>query len=215
MPNSKDEKLIQKKLKRFFEPRKEFIEETRVLFLSKIERVENKDSSSLKFINLFTFKPVLRYSLVALFIIIFLSGGLVIYADSNNVGASSPFYRFKKTGEKVRLMMAPKDRRPMIDHQIAQRRIEEMHGFKDIDDHMIEVLSNEYKNEINLSLDKMDNLNKERLDQIRELCAKIAQTMASKVQIVKAADIDDYLLQHFKEHCGQFIMMPNQAPLGL
>ncbi|MCX6765031.1 MAG: hypothetical protein NT148_00635, partial [Candidatus Nealsonbacteria bacterium] len=181
------------KIKRFFEPRNEFIEETRVLFLTRLEKLGKKEKIGINLNNIFVFRPILKYSLVAIFILIFLSGGLVIYADSNNVSVSNPLYGFKKTGEKVRLMMAPKDKRPIIDHQIAERRINEMHGVKNTDAHMIEALSNEYKDNINLSLDEMANLNQERIDQIKELCAKIMQTMANKVGIVKAADMDDSL----------------------
>jgi len=194
------------KIKRFFEPRDEFIEETRILFLARIEKIKNK-GTKISF-NLFVFNPVLRYSLVIVFIIIFLSGGLVIYADSNNVGVGNPFYGFKKTGEKVRLAMAPKERRPMVCHQIAERRLEEMHGLKNMDSQIMEHLSKEYKNNLDLSLDGIANLDQERLEQFKELCAKIAQTMANKAEIVKAADIDDSVYKHFKEHCGRLIITP-------
>lgn len=208
MPRKKEEKINMGLLSRFFEPRKEFMEETRVLFLSRLEFKSKKGETILNHNNIFVFTPFLRYALVAVFIVLFLSGGLVIYADSNNVGPNNPFYGLKKTGEKMRLAMAPKERRPMVDHQIAQRRIEEMQKLKNMDKDMIEMLSNEYKNNINLSLDEMSNLNKEMLDQIKELCAKIAQTMADKIEIVKASNVDDPISDHFKEHCSQFIAMP-------
>ncbi|MCX6760127.1 MAG: hypothetical protein NTW46_02175 [Candidatus Nealsonbacteria bacterium] len=201
MPNSD-------KIKRFFKPRDEFIEETRILFLAKLETINKKEKLGINLNNIFVFTPFWKYSLVAIFIIIFLSGGLVIYADSNNVSVNNPLYRFKKTGEKVRLTMAPKDRKPMVNHQIAERRLEEMHGLKNMDSHTMEALSNEYRNDINLSLDGMAGLDKERLEQFKELCAKIAQTMANKVEIVKAADMDDSISDHFNEHCAEFMMFP-------
>jgi hypothetical protein len=199
MPNSND----YNKIKRLFEPREEFMEETRILFLTRIEEINGKTHSAV-----FIFAPFWKYSFAAIFIIIFLSGGLVIYADSNNVSVNNPLYGLKKTGEKVRLMVAPKERRPIVCHQIAQRRIEEMHGLKDTNDHRMESLNNEYKKDMDLSLDGMAGLNKEKTEQFKELCDEMQKTMSNKVAVVKAADIDDSISGHLKEHCAEFIISP-------
>lgn len=194
-------------LKIFFEPRKEFAEETRILFLSRLEISNKKEKVYIG--GLFTFKPFLKYTLATVFVVIFLSGGLVIYADSKNVDINNPLYGFKKTGEKVRLVIAPKERKPIVNHQIAQRRLEEMHGLKNTDNKKMESLNKEYNEEINLSLDEMANLDNERLAQIKELCAKISQTISKKVKVAKAADIDDYTSANFDKHCGQFMPPPS------
>lgn len=195
MPNSMERRIIEK----FFEPRKEFIEETRILFLSKVEL---KGKSAVVSGSIFIFRPFVKYAAVAFFVIVFLSGGLVIYADSNNVSPANPLYGCKKIGERMRVAFAPKERKPMIDHQLAQRRIEEMRGYKNENNRMMKSLNEEYKDKMDLSLDEMAVLDKE----MKELCARLAQTMAQKIEIVKAAEIDDHVSEHFKEHCGQFIV---------
>lgn len=194
----KTEKQIQLRIKSFFEPREEFIKKTRFLFLKKLE--SSKKPASFAF-----FVPLWKYAFAATLIVLFLSGGLVIYADTKDVGAKNPFYGFKKTGENIRLVMAPNGKKPMVNHQIADRRVKELCESKNMDSNMIGRLNEEYKNSINVSLDQIGVLDEERLEKIKELCAKIAQTMQRKVEAVKAADIDEYTDRHFKERCGQFV----------
>lgn len=194
MPSKAETELI----KRFFEPRKEFIEETRILFISRIGKE--------KVNAFFVFKPFFKYAFATALIVIFLSSGLVIYADSANVGATNPLYGFKKTGENVRIAVAPKGRKAMVCHQIAQRRIEEMDDFKNANEKVIKSLNQDYKEKMALSMDELAKFNNERAEEFKELCAKLAQTMAKKVEVVKAADIDQFVSNQYKEHCGQLIL---------
>jgi hypothetical protein len=188
-------------LKIFFEPRKEFIEETRILFLSRVETINKKE---VYVGTIFTFKPFLKYALATVFIVMFLGSGLVIYADTKNVDVNNPLYGFKKTGEKVRLVIAPKERKPIVNHQIAERRVEEMEKLKDKNNNMMKSLDKECNKNLNLSLNEIDDSKNEKF---KELCKNISETMAKKVEIIKTSS-DDHTPDNFKEHCGQFMMLP-------
>lgn len=114
-------------LRRYFEPRKDFLEESRLLFIQKLkdhEIVTKKEFIRIPYIR------VLKYALASILLISMLGGGSIILAEKQNVGPDSPLYEFKKLGESIQVQLAPEEERPLLHKEFAERRLEELKQLK-------------------------------------------------------------------------------------
>lgn len=112
-------------LKRSFEPREEFMNRSRELFLAEVAKRQKVPVAV----------PAMRYAFgvhafryAAAFAAVALIGtsSLVAYADNTNVSVESPLYPLKRVGEQVRLTVVPAAKAPELHKEFAQRRAHEL-----------------------------------------------------------------------------------------
>lgn len=111
-------------LKHAFEPRKDFLEHSREVFLSEVAKRRVAPYAPRFAWHTFGVRA-LRYSVALSVIALIGTSGLVAYADTTNVGVESPLYPLKRVGEQVRLTVAPANREPELHKELAQRRASE------------------------------------------------------------------------------------------
>ena len=112
-------------VKRSLEPRKEFMQSSREAFLAEVAKRRVAPFAPQFAWRAFGMQSI-RY--VAVFAAVALIGttGLVAYADTNNVGVTSPLYPLKRVGEQVRLTVVPTKKELELRREIAQRRASEL-----------------------------------------------------------------------------------------
>lgn len=115
-------------LKYYFEPRKDFLKESKILFIQKLKNegiVTKKE-----FIRIPLYTRVFRYSLASILLILMLGGGSIIFAEKQNVNPDHPLYEFKKLGESIQIKLAAEEEKPLLHKEFAERRLEEIKQLK-------------------------------------------------------------------------------------
>lgn len=112
-------------LKRSFEPRKEFLNASRELFLEEVAKRRVAPLAPQFAWHALGIRTV-RYAAVFVAVVLVGTSGLVTYADSTNVSVSSPLYVLKRVGEQVRLVTTPAIKEPELRKEFAERRANEL-----------------------------------------------------------------------------------------
>lgn len=187
MINFIKQKLIdrgyKKFLRKFFNPRKEFLEKSRDVFLNAVaERV--KMTFLMKQTPHFSFyKSFIRYSVYAAAILIFSTGSLVAYADYKDVAPDSPLYNFKKTAEAVQTALATKNKKFQLYEKFAERRLKEIQKTQEIPvDHSQEKIM------------KIQELKKKLKDDFQKKIEAIEENESEKNNFEKREDASDSLM---------------------
>ena len=196
-------------LRYFFEPKKTFLEETRILFLSKLTGREVV--TKYKFSRIYHIEPIWRYTFSLILIIFLLGGGIVIFADARNVSADHPLYGAKRTSEKIRLVFCSQSKEPFLYQKFVERRLTEIKGLQAKNIELAKV-EKEMLEELNFDLDKTIYLAVEDTgnpafpkEKIALLCYEMIETMKEYEYVMPDESL---AFQNFKEHCRDFIFVP-------
>ncbi len=140
-------------LKMSLAPRKEFLAESKKIFLEKFEKQFPSASHGRSHRGL-------RYSFASALMVLTMSGGAMVYANQANVGADHPLYIFKRAGENIRLQLAPQNQKPLLNSEFAERRVSEIKEIKEKDDsaeeESIEKLNTDFDSQLNKAFEKFE-----------------------------------------------------------
>lgn len=201
-------------LKRVFDPRRGFLERSRVAFLGEVAKR-----------RIAPFGPQVRWRMagiksiraVAIFAAVALLGtsGLVAFADSQNVRATHPLYPFKRLGEQVRLHITPQPDKHLLHEEFAKRRAQEVReisaiaqtetdGARERHEKQIKHIKSEFKKDIEAIAAIPEADNKLSPLRIEALCN-------TKAEIENKIGDDDETteLKRFDERCATIINTNN------
>ena len=171
-------------LKSFLMPRKEFLEKSRRLFLEKFEE---------QFPDAYIHKSrhTLRYSFASALTLLTMSGGAMVYANQTNVSPDHPLYIFKRAGESIQLQLAPKDQKPLLNSEFAQRRASEIEEITTKDENAekasVEKLNNDFNNQLGKAFDKFKEADQDGdIDQsdVAKFCQSISKAITAHAEAV-------------------------------
>ena len=108
--------------KRYCEPDKDFLNTCREEFIAKVCREIPPEKAKRFSLVVLGFK----YSLAVFIILVFLGSGAAVYADRANVDYAHPLYSLKRTVEAVRVELASSQQQPVLQTELAQRRLDEI-----------------------------------------------------------------------------------------
>lgn len=121
------EREIKKDLREFFNPRKEFLDKARILFL---ESDQKRRIVALKKSELFmsTFYSRLALSGFAVLVLFLsLTWGLAALADYENIGPKHPLYSLQRLGEEIKSqLIVDVQAKARWEKQLAHRRLKEV-----------------------------------------------------------------------------------------
>lgn len=157
----------EKYLKDIFEPRKEFLENGKNLFLNEITK--KYGSSFRQPIKIGASNLVFRYVITVVAIFLFTASSASVYANQTDVDSESPLYPFKKLSEDIQLTLAPKENKADLYEKFAERRVKEINALvakkseKDSEEikRIKEKLKEDFKNKIN-KIEEQDSDNGEK-----------------------------------------------------
>ncbi len=188
------ERKLRNQLRRYYAPDGGFLKSAKNRFTQEI-RTELKPAR----IPIHHHVVKWRYALVAGLIAVSMTGGVMTYADANNVPASHPLYNFKRFSEQVRLGLATPQQQVALHQSFAQRRLHEIEemkaehpGIDEDNDETVGHLSDDFQNEANDTIDQAEKLNFMQ-DQRQALCQKILDTVDDTVH--------SRHLDHLRSHC--------------
>lgn len=196
-----------KMLKHLFEPRKEFLERSRGVFLDEVaKRRVAPLAPQIRWRSIGV--KSLQYMVVFAIVALVGTSGLVAFADSQNVEATHPLYQFKRIGEQVRLTIAPKQSKHLLHEEFAKRRAEEVRqitaivqtetdGARDRHEQQIAKIQHEFKKDIEDIAAIPDIDKKFSPMRIEALCATKAE-----VESQVGDDDMDINLQRFDARCA-------------
>jgi len=190
----------------FFEPKKAFLEETRILFLSKLTGKEVVTKH--RFSRIYHIEPIWRYTFSLILIIFLLGGGIVIFADARNVSVDHPLYGAKRTGEKIRFVFCSQSKEPFLYQKFAQRRIGEIESLEakrvelvEIQKEMLEDLDQELGRDIFLAME-YTNMHGFPQEMTPTLCNEMLQMLKESEYAISETS---HAMQNLREHCLEFM----------
>lgn len=120
--------------KKHFEPDKNFLKESKILFLRQMK--EKKIIGNVNFakerISIFPLLKTPAYALASFALLFLMSAGTVAvaFADTQDVGPDNLLYGLKRAGETVQIQLAPKEKKPELHQKFAERRVKEIKKIK-------------------------------------------------------------------------------------
>ncbi len=129
--NTINYRLHLRALKRQFEPRPEFLNETKRMFLAEVAK--RRVAPYAPHIGWHAiFLKAGQYAIAIVIVAFAGTTSLVAFADMSNVQPTHPLYGFKRLSEHVRLTMAPKERQNGLYAEFAQRRATEALAMREV-----------------------------------------------------------------------------------
>lgn len=221
-----------KMMKKYCEPREEFLNECRDLFVSTLCRQIPK-AESVKSSAIFSSKAF-RFGFGSFFGVFLIGSGAVAFADRQNVGYSHPLYPLKRLGETLKLTLASQEARPVLLEQFAKRRLEEIKEVSEIANvvqaeknassstqsfqrdkehtNIIMNLNNDLHSHINAAIKETENEKIEK-QKATNLCQSILKTLDEDEELTKELKNEQFgSRSKFQEHCAKFIKSENEKP---
>lgn len=166
---------------------------------------------------------VFKYALGAVFAVILLTSGAVVFADRQNVNYNNPFYTLKRIGEEVKLKAVPAESKPLLRDELARRRLEEIKQIKAQTE--IKTKNLEIKTSPGAGKEKeaLADLNKELHFQIKtalkeaqekkisaqadsKLCESVSRTLREDKELIDDEEREKKeSWSAFNDHCEQFM----------
>lgn len=158
----REKKSVQKYLKNIFEPRKEFLENSRSLFLSEIT---NRPGATFGApVRIMTRHLFLKYAAGMAGVLLFATSAASAYADQTDVSPESPLYPLKKLSENVQLTVASNEKKIALYEKFAERRVKEIGEINDL----IGKKTEKEKEKANKAKEKIKNDFKDKIVKIEE-----------------------------------------------
>lgn len=190
----KAKKLLRKR----FSPDGAFMEVAKADFLSRISGTRGIAVPARK-----RFGWALKYS-VTFAIILGLSGGLVAYADGQNVPPTHPLYPLKRLGEDIALTFASSESKPYLHQQFAERRLEEIEEVSSAasstkKNQIVKTLDDDFKTEVDEAFVSAKKKNV-KIDPL-SFCSSLG-AMISKNGKKSQAVVEEASWGSFQKYCG-------------
>ncbi|PIR44402.1 hypothetical protein COV23_00015 [Candidatus Wolfebacteria bacterium CG10_big_fil_rev_8_21_14_0_10_31_9] len=157
--NKRQEKAKKEYLKSIFEPRKEFLNNSRPLFLNEVSK--KYGASFRQPIKINATNLVFRYAIGVVAMLLFIASGASVYANQTDVDSQSPLYPFKKLNENIQLTLAPKDKKTDLYEKFAERRVKEINS-------LVAKKSEKNSEEIKIRKEKLKEDFKNKINKIEE-----------------------------------------------
>ncbi|MCL4392407.1 DUF5667 domain-containing protein [Patescibacteria group bacterium] len=189
---------IKKLLRKKFSPDPAFLEAAKADFLSRISGTKGIAVPVRK-----RFGWMLKYS-VTFAIIVGLGGGLVAYADAQNVPPTHPLYPLKRLGEDITLTFASSGSKPYLHREFAERRLEEIEEVSSAasstkKNQIVKTLDDDFKTEVNEAFTSAKKKNV-KIDAI-SFCSSFGD-MISKSGKKSRAVVEEASWESFQKYCG-------------
>lgn len=188
--------------KRTAEPRGEFLEETKTVFLAAYrERFPRAPQP------IFRFRRAVRVVLAAFALFAF-TGGVAVYADTANVTPKNPLYPVKRRYEFVQAALTSDKDQPKLHLKFAERRLDEVESFgaapSAADTKTVAALQQELHEEMKVSLVKAEV--NERMEGKGAYCGSLLDLMQSPSPTMELL-LNTYskLLDRFQGQCTKFV----------
>lgn len=111
--------LARRRLAKSYKPRKEFVENTRDIFLKAAHA--QFGHQHVRYSSVRPFARGLAVGIATMLLI----GSVTTYADQSNVSPASMLYPLKRANETVRLSFTDQERKPAYHAELAERRLDE------------------------------------------------------------------------------------------
>ena len=184
-------------LRKRFSPDPEFLARARGDFLSRLAGLSGIAVAAKR-----GFSLALKYT-IAFVIILGLNGGLVAFADGQNVPPTHPLYPFKRLGEDITLTFASPQSKPYLHKQFAERRLEEIKevaaASSTAADRMVNTLDGDFKTEVNEAFESAEK-NDVKIDTL-SFCSSFG-TMISEKGKKGQPVIKEAQWGNFQKYCG-------------
>jgi hypothetical protein len=190
---------VKKLLRKKFLPDAAFMEVAKADFLSRISGTTKGIAVPAKK----GFGWVLKYS-VTFAIILGFGGGLVAYADGQNVPPTHPLYPLKRLGEDITLTFASSGSKPYLHREFAERRLEEIEEVSSAasstgKSQIVKTLDNDFKTEVNEAFASAKKKNV-KIDAM-SFCSSLG-TMISKSGKKSRVATEETSWGSFQKYCG-------------
>lgn len=186
-----------KLLRKRFSPDPEFLARARGDFLSRLAGSSGVAAAAKR-----GFGVVLKYTLTFV-IILGLNGGLVAFADGQNVPPTHPLYPFKRLGEDIALTFASPQSKPYLHKQFAERRLEEIKEVSAASStaasQIVDTLDSDFKTEVNKAFESAEK-NDVKIDTL-SFCSSFG-TMISERGKKGQSVIKEAQWGNFQKYCG-------------
>lgn len=142
-------------IKSLFEPRTQFITETKTIFLLHVSQELSNGSTNTISHRAF----YIRYGIAFAIVMLIVQGSTIAYASTSDVGPTHPLYTMKRMGEVIQLQFTLTQNKPDLHKTLAHRRLKEIReigGNNDVQ--QIIVLSNDFTNEIRETMPNTDGV---------------------------------------------------------
>ncbi|MEK7503667.1 MAG: DUF5667 domain-containing protein [Patescibacteria group bacterium] len=162
-------------LKKYTKPNKEFSNESRSLFISKLKKRRVMAPAP--------FRRALGYSFASLILLSSLTGGAVVYAEKQDVAFNHPLYPMKRLGENIQVKLAPADKKPAIQDEIARKRLTEIKQLIVEKDEKINLINSREAAEVKRAVAEINRAtteNSEAIKQAEEQKKKTIERIAEK-----------------------------------
>ena len=175
-------------LKKYTKPSKEFSNESRSLFISELKKRGVIAPATAHFWSVpAPFKRALSYSFASLILLSSLTGGAVVYAEKQDVAFNHPLYPMKRLGENIQVKLAPADKKPTIQDEIARKRLTEIKQLVVEKEEKINLINSRKAEEVEQAVEKIDQEinrvtteNPEEIKQAEEQKKKIVEQIEEK-----------------------------------
>ena len=170
-------------IKRYTKPRKEFLENTRALFIDRMRAhtslVTNTDSH-----RIYNNKTKFSYSALTLLLFLLLNGGVILFAEEQNVDAEHPLYPFKRASEKIQIRLSKPEKKILLYEKFARRRLEELKQLKiRKNSEKIKKINKNLNTQLSLAIKVLRN-GKVKKEKISVLCDSLFDIIKKQKEII-------------------------------
>ena len=187
---------LRRNLRRHFDPDQKFLQSAKDRFLNQVSQrgpILNRTPLHHHVIRW-------RYALIIILIAISTTGGVMTYADANNVPTTHPLYPLKRWSEQIRMDLSTPQQQVTLHKDLAERRLHELEEVKlastsqgpAIENN----LANDFQHEADKTIDQAEKLNFHQ-EQRKALCQAITKVADDEV---KGGRLD-----HFHAHCKSLL----------
>lgn len=200
-------------LKRSFEPRQEFMDRSRELFLAEVAK--RRVAPQLTW-HVFGMRAM-RYGVVIAAMVLIGTSGLVAYADNRDVSVDSMLYPLKRAGEQVRLAVTPVAKESGLRKELAQRRAHELSEIEtkkrpDADGDVQQMRKQEEK-ENKLRAEFRSNIEaiEERKDALPEVVVGVGLCQAAQAVEKHAENGKSERYKKFEDRCKELLQIDDDS----
>ncbi len=136
-------------IKKMYQPRKEFKEQTKTLFLAAVREKLGSHASE----PTFAFRYFIRGAASGIAFMLVLAAAAT-YADQKNVGPGNLLYPLKRSQESIKVVFTKEEKKPALHLELANRRLKEIEEVRSQNPQSSKVaeLTQDFKQEVEHSL---------------------------------------------------------------
>ena len=199
---SKKEKLP-KEIRRVLKPSPDFVRKTKNVFLTKWH---NRFGAAPRPAPRFSFA---YKTIIAILVVLGLTGGASVYADTKNVGADNVLYPLKRHNESLRLVLANENDQPRLRLEFANRRLTETNNIKNLATSTVPQKSRLIQNlnkEVEGYLEEFGEKDFPKNGRLPKFCNSLVNFFDAASPISeKVLSKHQKVIERFSENCSKFL----------